>query len=607
MNETTYQLIEDLLNGRVGMEDSSFLLSNEQIELNIPRQLVYLAGLCCVGFVYQNEHQQQPQQLQDESISLTTQKETNFVTLQNMFQKLAIEIASNDAATLPLLLPPSMKQLYYLSPRLCTNEQQNIVKKDLQRKVAELECIADEAMRELNTTPMDKDDDDSLEEESVPSMNKRNGKQRSPTVTKRNKQKRRSTAKRKLLQTRQQKVNTDDGVRFICNSTVDNVEDDNSNDDIESDSSADYDGNSTMDATLKVQEGPVNPAPLPWKTNVNSINEDDRENDNHNNNPAISSPWIEIKRKVSDTTSKGRRNPVRGDIVVVPNRSHPNTSQRRTTTPDIQQDTEGDVLSFLTKEQNTVGVVDQDDDLHDGLLAVCIQQQRDATQNELNAIHSTKTDNPDSVVSSVIIPSSKQLTEQQPQPRRVVEYIDCAVGFDQRRNQSTTPATITQSLDHDHQRIRELEELLQMTQSTLQEERIAHARIVQKEKEKHVDIVQALQLRLYISETRLKTYEDALNEHIQSVAANMSSSSSTNHHHHPHHHNDQTMTATPLRESGIGLERRSLGLGGDVQSLPSSSTSSLLLSPSSSTPIRPGRNSTESPPSLNFQGLTTQS
>jgi len=55
----------------------------------------------------------------------------------------------------------------------------------------------------------------------------------------------------------------------------------------------------------------------------------------------------------------------------------------------------------------------------------------------------------------------------------------------------------------------------------LRQERIHHAQQLSQEKEHHANSMQALQLRLYISETRLKTYEEALDEHIQSVASNV--------------------------------------------------------------------------------------
>ena len=39
-----------------------------------------------------------------------------------------------------------------------------------------------------------------------------------------------------------------------------------------------------------------------------------------------------------------------------------------------------------------------------------------------------------------------------------------------------------------------------------------------KERIAHTNLIQGLQLRLYISETKLRTYEDALQNHIQAVS-----------------------------------------------------------------------------------------
>ena len=60
----------------------------------------------------------------------------------------------------------------------------------------------------------------------------------------------------------------------------------------------------------------------------------------------------------------------------------------------------------------------------------------------------------------------------------------------------------------------------------LAEERILHTKQSRMDKERYGDIIQALQLRLYISETKLKTYEDALQKHIE-VVSTLSCSSST--------------------------------------------------------------------------------
>lgn len=63
-------------------------------------------------------------------------------------------------------------------------------------------------------------------------------------------------------------------------------------------------------------------------------------------------------------------------------------------------------------------------------------------------------------------------------------------------------------------RIRDLE----MALANMQKD---HETSLQKERQGYEDLIQSLQLRLYISETRLKAYEEALQAHIQAVATNV--------------------------------------------------------------------------------------
>ena len=73
------------------------------------------------------------------------------------------------------------------------------------------------------------------------------------------------------------------------------------------------------------------------------------------------------------------------------------------------------------------------------------------------------------------------------------------------------------------QRIQDLEMKLSLVNQQLRDERTVHTNALRREKERAENTIQDLQLRLYISETRLKTYQDALEQHVQSVAANVSS------------------------------------------------------------------------------------
>ena len=88
--------------------------------------------------------------------------------------------------------------------------------------------------------------------------------------------------------------------------------------------------------------------------------------------------------------------------------------------------------------------------------------------------------------------------------------------------QKFPPVTImTSSPLKNHCRIRELEDALAESNRLLEEERRTHTQQWKEEQERHANSMQALQLRLYISETRLKTYQEALEAHIQSVGENV--------------------------------------------------------------------------------------
>lgn len=71
-------------------------------------------------------------------------------------------------------------------------------------------------------------------------------------------------------------------------------------------------------------------------------------------------------------------------------------------------------------------------------------------------------------------------------------------------------------------RIRHLEMQLADKDFELQQERKAHAKQISQKHRDFDNQIQALQLRLYISETRLKTFQDALEEHVEAVSNNMS-------------------------------------------------------------------------------------
>ena len=85
--------------------------------------------------------------------------------------------------------------------------------------------------------------------------------------------------------------------------------------------------------------------------------------------------------------------------------------------------------------------------------------------------------------------------------------------------QDTIPSAATiQSLQ---ERIHQLQIQLAEKESLLEQERTAHATQLQSEREGTEERMQALQLRLYISETRSRAFEEALNAHVEAVANNV--------------------------------------------------------------------------------------
>ncbi len=72
-------------------------------------------------------------------------------------------------------------------------------------------------------------------------------------------------------------------------------------------------------------------------------------------------------------------------------------------------------------------------------------------------------------------------------------------------------------------RIQELELEILQKDTQLKEEQQKNMKMLREEKERFSDQMRAVQMRLYISETRLKNYEDALKNHVEAVSNSVSS------------------------------------------------------------------------------------
>ena len=83
------------------------------------------------------------------------------------------------------------------------------------------------------------------------------------------------------------------------------------------------------------------------------------------------------------------------------------------------------------------------------------------------------------------------------------------------------PGPLPQSQTHDDKnRVQELQRQLIEKDRQLEHQQQEHARELRKQRDQSEIRLQALQLRLYICETKLKTYEDALEDHVRAVANN---------------------------------------------------------------------------------------
>ena len=68
------------------------------------------------------------------------------------------------------------------------------------------------------------------------------------------------------------------------------------------------------------------------------------------------------------------------------------------------------------------------------------------------------------------------------------------------------------------QRIANLENELEEANRRSEEERLAHTKALRNQKERYENLIQSLQLRLYISENKVRTYEEALEQHIAAIS-----------------------------------------------------------------------------------------
>jgi hypothetical protein len=142
------------------------------------------------------------------------------------------------------------------------------------------------------------------------------------------------------------------------------------------------------------------------------------------------------------------------------------------------------------------------------LPTACYKQSRSSREPEIRDGAGTK------------VPGALKLYDDEDfdQTTALMSKDHCAFGVKEGPQTPSCPSSdiFSTSCDRKNERIRDLE-------ASIDEMKREHAKTLQMERQRYDDLIQSLQLRLYISETRLKTYEEALRTHIQAVAANVCS------------------------------------------------------------------------------------
>jgi TolA-binding protein len=111
---------------------------------------------------------------------------------------------------------------------------------------------------------------------------------------------------------------------------------------------------------------------------------------------------------------------------------------------------------------------------------------------------------------------------------------------------STTTTTSTITAPHRDDQIQQLEWTVRELQQQLQQERENNARILKKEREDAQELLQGMQLRLHISETRTRIFEEALAAHVDAVAQNVALHPTKNNNHNNNNNNNNKSSRSPI-------------------------------------------------------------
>jgi hypothetical protein len=501
------QVIVEFVRGHVGGK-KSFQLTYEQEALKIPRHVAYLAALSVVVHHDVNVDNHCDVVVDDTDRpraphlpSFTLDQQANFKELQRQYLALVCDCGVDDKKEEEREKQPKNNKtssfIFQLSPRLCpTPGQLSTVKNDFITIMNRLEDMAQKSMKELFL--LNENDE---------------------TADSRRKNERTKITRR--LQ-RQQKKKLQDSMHPSQNKKDDGDDDDdesngNENNDIRGDDDEDghHDDSFMAMSRPRTRTRSHNMVAVGTTGTTFSLDELDQDDKNVEDSTGSSpSSWIEVKRRDNTSSKSDTATGIRGQNQInidKPSSMKPQTYINEISYVPCKEKAKSEDDHHQVSRFNHVITSSDDSSSKDRI--------GDTTTNVLpssNVVDCEIGDNSNKIEPPSIKCKKVTVHNESPVHNEVV-----AVVQDNKLSKSETRYLLP---DNSQQR---LHDGVMTLQNQLQEERAAHIKERKRLKQQHDDLVQGLQLRLYISETKLRTYQEALENHCLAVSNNIVDATTT--------------------------------------------------------------------------------
>lgn len=479
-------------------------LSTKQVMLNIPEQLVYLYSLV----VRTKNGTPTTTTSNTDTTNYTAKQQTIFADLQRLYQQEQQRLLSQakqqskiekdentaqkeendkDDERQPSRSSSSSIRVFQLSPNLAPSSVQDVesIEQDVQHKIKELERKAENTRASLVQEEL-------AQTETTTRSNKH---ENATTTGKKQKSQQSNSKKTKLPMTKKQNGTDVEPSRSSSNSAI-------------------------LSETTTVTPNNHGPSPSKSQTLQEVLQQRIRVPRNHHHHQdderdeSNEQQWIHVdhQRKKKPTLSNNNSVCDKSQDQEKALESDPRKMEKEPTM--LQMERTAEVGSSNNAEMTSFDQLETNNGRGDHQVVSTTETTSPGISSKTSQLTALL-----SVDASVFVPSvNKQIrTAPNPVPTHVASN-----SFTTEADQSAT-ATQAALLQ---QRVLELEQRLATKEQELQRLKEEHAQQLHRERDQADERFQALQLRLYISETKLKTYEDALEDHVRAVATNTCSSTS---------------------------------------------------------------------------------